>query len=246
MTGVLSTRDRYCLGDILLGLYNYDSKRAAKAIVTLTNYESDSTSLMERMLESLFDKYSHINLNDIKITEVFHEITKMMSSLSIKVPNQMHILIKTLITIEGVGRRLYPDFNIFDHISPFAKNLIKSRLSPKKLIKDIYLATLDMTMLVKDLPFELHEILYKAKNGRLKMIYEIKNMESLLMTVEKITNRISFSIVLAALIIGSSLIVLAKVPPLWNNIPLIGIAGYIAAGLMGFGLLIDIIRNKKM
>ena len=70
----------------------------------------------------------------------------------------MHLLIKTLITIEGVGRRLDPELNIFDNIGPFAKKLIQSRLSPKKLVKDIYLATLDMTMLIKDLPFELHEL----------------------------------------------------------------------------------------
>lgn len=246
MTGVLSLRDRYCLGDILLGLYNYDSKRAAKAIIKLTGYDDESTSLMEGMLESLFDKYSHININDINIDEVFIEITSMMAMLNIRIPSQMHLLIKTLITIDGVGRRLDPELNIFDHISPFAKKLIQGRLSPKKLVKDIYLATLDMTMLLKDLPFELHELLYKAKNGKLKMIYEIKNIESLLNSVEKITNRVSFSIVLAALIIGSSLIVHAKVPPLWNNIPLIGIAGYIGAGILGFSLLIDIIRNKRM
>jgi ubiquinone biosynthesis protein len=59
-------------------------------------------------------------------------------------------------------------------------------------------------------------------------------------------NRLAFAIVLAALIIGSSLIVLSGVPPKWLDIPVIGIVGFVVAGLMGFWLLISILRRGKM
>jgi ubiquinone biosynthesis protein len=61
-----------------------------------------------------------------------------------------------------------------------------------------------------------------------------------------VSNRISFAIVLAALIIGSSVIVHSSLPPLWNGIPIIGLAGFLVAGIMGFWLLLSIIRHGKM
>ncbi|MBW1933361.1 MAG: AarF/ABC1/UbiB kinase family protein, partial [Deltaproteobacteria bacterium] len=58
--------------------------------------------------------------------------------------------------------------------------------------------------------------------------------------------RLAFAIVLASLIIGSSLIVLSGIPPKWHGIPVIGLAGFIIAGVMGLWLLVSIIRRGSM
>ena len=63
---------------------------------------------------------------------------------------------------------------------------------------------------------------------------------------DQISNRVAFAIVLASLIIGSSLIVLSGIPPKWNGIPIIGIVGFVGAGMMGFWLLISILRHGRM
>lgn len=64
--------------------------------------------------------------------------------------------------------------------------------------------------------------------------------------MERISNRIAYAIVLAALIVGSSLIVLSGIPPRWHNVPVIGLFGFVLAACMGFALLISIIRHSKM
>ena len=78
------------------------------------------------------------------------------------------------------------------------------------------------------------------------MDIEHKGLTPMLNTHEQISNRIVFAIVLASIVIGSSLIVLSKIPPLWNDIPVIGVVGFITAGLLGFWLLISILRHGKM
>jgi len=65
-------------------------------------------------------------------------------------------------------------------------------------------------------------------------------------TLDQVSNRISFAIVLASLVMGSSLIVLAGIPPLWHDIPVIGIIGFLGAGAMGFWLLYSILRHGQM
>ena len=65
-------------------------------------------------------------------------------------------------------------------------------------------------------------------------------------THDRISNRIAFAIVLASLIVSSSLIVLADIPPKWHEIPIIGLTGFVVAGFMGFWLLVSILRHGKM
>lgn len=78
------------------------------------------------------------------------------------------------------------------------------------------------------------------------MIYEHKGLEPMLITHERITNRLAFSIVLASIVIGLLLVILSKISPLWRDIPVIGIAGFLASCILGFGILISIIPHNKM
>jgi ubiquinone biosynthesis protein len=66
------------------------------------------------------------------------------------------------------------------------------------------------------------------------------------MTLNRVSNRIAFAIVLAALIVGSSLIILSDIPPHWHSIPIIGLIGFLVAGVMGFWLLLSIIRHGRL
>ncbi|MBW1861791.1 MAG: hypothetical protein JRJ02_05390, partial [Deltaproteobacteria bacterium] len=68
----------------------------------------------------------------------------------------------------------------------------------------------------------------------------------MLSTHDRISNRLAFAIVLASLVIGSSLIVLSGIPPKWYGIPIIGLAGFLIAGVMGFWLLVTILRRGRM
>ena len=100
--------------------------------------------------------------------------------------------------------------------------------------------------LLKEIPGEVREILRQAKHGKVKMEFEHRGLEPMLSTHDRISNRLAFAIVLAALIIGSSLIVLSGIPPKWHEIPVIGLAGFIIAGVMGFWLLVSILRRGRM
>jgi ubiquinone biosynthesis protein len=119
-------------------------------------------------------------------------------------------------------------------------------MNPIKLLKDIHLSLIEFAILLRDFPSEIKEIITKIKHGELNVKFEHKGLEPMLKTHSQISNRISFSIVLASLIIGSSLIILSGIPPKWNDIPIIGIIGFFGGGIMGFWLLISILRHGKM
>jgi len=145
-----------------------------------------------------------------------------------------------------VGRKLDPDFNMIKHTEPFAKKLLKERLSLRRFAKDVYSSASELGLLLRDFPAEIREIIKQIKLGKIKIEFEHKGLEPMLNKHDQISNRISFSIVLSSLVIGSSLIILSDIPPRWYGISIIGIIGFLGAGIMGFWLLISILRHGKI
>jgi len=92
----------------------------------------------------------------------------------------------------------------------------------------------------------VRRIISQLKTGQTRVNFHHEGLEPATNALERSTNRLSFALVVAALIIGSSLIIHSKVPPLWGDVSVVGIVGYLLAGLMGFWLLISILRHGKM
>ncbi len=247
MMGTLLPKYQDYLGNIVVGVVNKDSNKITETLLHLTGtYNVENRDQLEYRVSELINQYAYISLKEIKVGELLNKLFRMLIDFKLRLPSDFYLLSKALITIEGVGTKLDPDFDMVSHIEPFAKNLLKKRLDPVKLVKDLYSSVAEFRLLIKDFPFDIREIIRQIKTGELKVEFVHKGLEPMLTKHDQISNRIAFAIVLAALIIGSSLIVLSKIPPLWQGIPIIGIVGYIAAGIMGFWLLISILKHGKM
>jgi ubiquinone biosynthesis protein len=247
MMGTLLPKHQDYLGNIIVGVVNKDSKKITETLLRLTGtYNIENRDQLEQRVSELINQYAYISLKEIKVGEFLNKLFRMLIDFKLRLPSDFYLLSKALITIEGVGTKLDPDFDMVKHIEPFAKNLLKKRLDPVKLAKDLYSSAAEFRLLLKDFPYEIREIIRQIKTGKLKVEFEHKGLEPMLIKHDQISNRIAFAIVLAALIIGSSLIVLSKIPPLWNEVPIIGIVGFVGAGIMGFGLLISILKHGKM
>ena len=247
MMGTLLPKHQDHLGNIIIGIVNKDSKRIAETLLRLTGtYNIENRDQLEQRVSEMVNQYAYIPLKEIKIGELLNKLFRMLLDFKLRLPSDFYLLSKALITIEGVGSRLNPDFDMISHIEPFAKNLLKKRMDPFKLARELSSSMAEFHLLLKDLPFEVREIIRQVKTGKLKVEFEHKGLEPMLAKHDQISNRIAFAIVLAALIIGSSLIVLSKIPPLWNDVPIIGIVGFVGAAIMGFWLLISILKHGKM
>jgi len=97
---------------------------------------------------------------------------------------------------------------------------------------------------VRDIPAELKELFRKASEGKLKLDIEYGALEHTLLRLDLISGRIASAIVLASLIIGSSIIVLSNTPPKWHEMPVIGLAGLFIAALMGLWLLTSFFHRR--
>ncbi len=247
MMGGISMRDREYLSSIFTSVINQDAARITKTLLQLsrTPHLKDADKL-EYDIQALLQQYSYRSLKSINMGVMLSQLIGLILSYRLNAPPNFFLLTKVIITIEGVGRMLDPDFDMVKHTTPFAKKLLKERMNPLKLAKAIYLSAIDLSALLRDLPSHVRGILTQIEDGKIRIEFEHKGLELIQETLNQISNRIAFAIVLAALVMSSALVVLAGIPPLWHGIPLIGIVGFLGAGIMGFWLLISIIRHGKM
>jgi ubiquinone biosynthesis protein len=153
---------------------------------------------------------------------------------------------KCLTTVEGMGRVLDPEFDIVSVARPYVRKVKLDRLRPARLARDFHEAGAQLVQFASEIPEGVRELLQLAKRGQVKIGFEHRGLEKMIDTHERISNRIAFAIVVAALIVGSSLVVRSQIPPLWHEMPIVGLAGFVAAGVMGFWLLVSILRHGRM
>jgi len=234
------------LSTILYGIVNNDPDRIIKSLSRISKSPIKNRELLEYDLLEFMQQHTPTDLKSMQMREILNDFVQIISKHNIKILPGFFMLLKSLITMEGVGRKLDPSFSITEYVRPQVKKILLKQNSLKTLPFDAYFNLGEILLLLRDLPFESREFIRMAKNGLFKMQFEHRGLEPLLKMLDILVNRMVFAIVLSAIIIGSSLVVLADIPPKIGDVPVIGIAGFSLAALIGFVLLFSILRKNKL
>lgn len=245
MVGFITPSVKEAMSSIILSITSGNYKNMAKSILVLCdNSKIENFHEFETNVYIFISHYIDLPLSDIKIEEVFDEMISILREFNMSVSSQVMMLIKSLIVLEGIGSSLDKDFKVLDHLSIFAKKHFKNKLKPKTLYAQLKNMFIDSYSILKNVPTDIGELLSMMKKGNLSITLEHKGLNLLAHTLDKLADRLSFSIVLASLVISSALIVNAKIPPLYNGVPIIGMIGFIFSGILGFIVLIGRIVSK--
>lgn len=244
MMGVILDSDKELMATLLLAIAEEDVEGLKKALLKFTKDEKfeDEKELEYDIIEFL-SSYSEMSIDQIEGAEVMEGLNRMFFKYKIRVPGNLLLLLKALIIIEGVGLMLDPKYNIIKNIEPFVRKLLGKKYNPQKLTKSVIKALGDLTRMAVNLPEDVEQVVHKLREGKLQIEFEHKGLEPLYHKMETVSNRIAFTLLLVALIIGSSLIVIADVPPHVNHVPVLGFLGFVISGLLAVRLIISILRH---
>jgi ubiquinone biosynthesis protein len=247
MMGRISHREREDFSDLVLYAIGGDEKKLMDALLRLTSYDEEpDRGQLERDVMEFVDYYLYRPLKELEVGALLQQLMGILTRHRLRLKPALFLMTKALTTAEGVGRALDEDFEIIPHLEPFLRDIQADRMRPRRIAGAMIDSGAELVDLLKEIPGEVRTILKKAREGKLKIEFEHRGLDPVLFTQDRTSNRIAFSIVLASLIIGSSLIVLSGIPPKWREIPIIGLAGFVVAGVMGFWLLISILRRGRM
>ncbi|MCD6219888.1 2-polyprenylphenol 6-hydroxylase [Candidatus Calescamantes bacterium] len=247
MVGRIDEETKSQFANILQAVIERDAPTIIESFIDMGMVEEDmDIKKLELDVADLVDRYYEVPLKELRMEGLLGEIINVVSQNRIKVPPNLYLLAKALITVESIGRELDPDFDMVTKMSPFVKKLFWHKYNPKLITKDIQKTILALADFTKTFPKEITKVLNKIKKGVLKIEFEHKDLEHLILRIHKASNRISFSVIIAALIIGSSIIMQTDKGPLFLDFPVFGIFGFLIAGIMGLWLAISILRSGKL
>ncbi len=247
MMGRIDRQTREDIVDLVLAIVRQNEAKATDALLRLTKHDAPiDRRRLEMDVADIVSQYLGKSLKEIGVGQLLHQFMDLISKYRLQIPPDLFMMIKAITMVEGFGTVLDPDFDYTSSATPFIKRIRMERMHPKRVAGDMLNSGAEIIHLLKEIPGGLHDILEQAKRGQTTIRFEHRGIEPMQKTLDQVSNRISFAIVLASLVMGSGLIVLAGIPPLWYNIPIIGIIGFLGAGAMGFWLLFSILRHGRM
>ncbi len=247
MMGTVDRTLREAFVDLVDAVVRRDEARTTRVLLKLTLWEDEpDLRLLSKDVADFMGEHLYKPLKDIEVSKLLQNLLDMAAQHRLRIPPELFLMMKAISTVEGVGLALDPDFDLIAHAEPFIRQVKLSRFSPQRLSSDAVGIVGQYIDFIKEFPKDLLEITRNIRQKKFTFMLELKNMENMLSTHDQISNRISFSIIIASLIIGSALIVISKTPPLFYGISAIGIIGFLAAAVMGIWLLVAIIKKGKL
>jgi ubiquinone biosynthesis protein len=243
--GRLSEEDAKNFIELIYYVIKNQEEKAALYVLKLSKVEGEiDISAFKKEMADIISTYFYSSLKNVELRALIDDMLKVMSRYRIYFKEDNYLLAKALVTMEGIGKRLYPEFNAAEEIKPFILKLYRQTLSPFNLLKRSHELNKAIMEFISNAPNDINEIINKIKTGNLKIEFEHVGLESFEESVEKSFNRLSTAIVIAAILIGSSMLLSSNIPPTIHGISLLGIIGYIFASIIGIILIFTILRKK--
>jgi ubiquinone biosynthesis protein len=247
MVGRLDDDLKLHLTELLLCVLRRDVDRLVMQLLYSGDLHDESNlKNLKRDLTEFIDDYYDILLQDLKVGKLLIDFIDILTEYKIKFPANLMLLSRALFVMEGLGKQLDPNFNMVEQLKPFAEQIIAERYSPTNIAKDAAKALQSYQALGKSLPKDIKEFINRINRNKFKIDLEHRGFERLINDLDKSTNRISFSMIISALIVGSSLIMQIDKGPMLFGFPILGLLGYSVAGFLGLGLAIAILRSGRM
>lgn len=247
MVGSVDRRTRERFVELIDAVVQKDPYRTTQVFLEIVDREEEPDQrLLERDIADLLSRHLYRPLQDIRIGKLLQQLLETASRHGLRIPPDLFLMLKALTTVEGVACMLDPGFDIFRKAEPFIRRIMLERFAPQRISGDVAQLASGLMKFVHQFPKDLLDIARLARQKKLFLRIENQGLDKMLATHDQISNRVSFSIIIAALIIGSALIVISEIPPLFYGISLIGIIGFLAAALMGIWLLVAILRKGRL
>lgn len=250
MVGRIANDMNYHFASLIIHLRNGHTKGMIKTFAAM-GVLTDETDMrtFTKDVENLQRKYYDVALNDVSLSTIFVELFQVAYRHHLQVPTEITILGKAILTLEGLITKLDPELSIMKAIEPFGKKLMFERYNPRNLLQKSWTEAVENLEILSQLPKDLKAIATTVRKGKLQLDINVQQAQMFLRRLDRISNRLSFSIILLSfsilmvgLIIGSS--IAGQTNMLWR-FPIIEV-GSIVASLMFLYLIFTIFKSGRM
>ncbi len=247
MMGRVDRRAREDFADIVHGYVSRDESRITDALLRIVEWDKEpDRRALERDIADFVELYLYKTLKELRIEDILQQMLELITRHRMRLPPDIFLMAKASAQAEGLGLVLDPDFDMAEKAAPFIKRIKLERLHPKRVIGDFLDSGGEVIQLLKEIPGETRDIMKQIKEGKATIGFEHRGLENFIFEMDRSSNRIAFSFVVASLIVGSSLIIRSDLGPFLFGFPALGVVGFSIATVFGLWLLISILRSGRL
>ena len=242
MIGMIDEQTREQLIDLLVAISKQNVDGAVKLVLEIGEpYREIDRPLLQIDMRDFIANYYGIPLERMNVGRMLSDFVGIMSNHGIRCPGSLMLLIRALVTLEGIGRELDADFNLAKHLQPFVEQVVRQRFQPARLAERVYDESCRMLEVAHEMPFYLNRTMKRISENDLRMQLEHRNLDHFILEMERSSNRLVVGMVVAALIVASALIVAGKVSSVWISVPM-----YVSSSLLAIWLIFGIFRSGRL
>lgn len=246
MVGRLTRHMRFALVNIIQAVGKRDSGRIIQVLLKLSDGDPpENMEMLEREILDALDAYTHVPMGEIKVGELMSELTNTFREHGLRIPAGMATVVKALLSGEGAARMLFPELDVIAEAEPIVRRLVIESHSPRQFMRSLGRTLENAWQMHSNLPGRIDRLLRKAEHGDATIKLRHENLAGLRETLDNASNRLSLAVVLAAMFLGSSIIITTDIKPYLFGYPAMGVIGYIISGVLGLWLIVTIIRRRK-
>jgi ubiquinone biosynthesis protein len=247
LVGRLDEEHIELLGRMLGGVLNRDTDRILRSLGRLGALRDDGDPAALRAdLRDFVDRYAGAPLYQLRIERIIREMLALFSRHRIRLPRDLYLMGKALMEVEGIARRLDPQIDMLSIAEPFIRKTLVRRMGGRRLARDAGGMIEDYRDFMGALPDTLRQILVKLRRGDLGVNLHHQGLSRLIREMDRSSNRLSVSLVTAALLVASSLIISINRGPMLFGLSAFGLVGYVIAGVFGLWLIVAVMRSGRM
>ncbi len=250
--GRISEENREHFATIFLALANRDYDTLVSRYVDMGFLSDESIDIekfqreMKEDLVEFLEPYYIMQARQIDFGAYVDRITHILIRHRLKLPSNLYLMDKALITLEGILRQLDPEFNYYESAKPYVAELIGLKRNPLHTLKGLKKNLNDLADAVALLPKQVRMVVRKITHGEIRINIHHEDLHYLIRDIDRSSNRLAFSVITAAIIIASSIIIHSAQGPMLFGLPVFGLIGYVLAAFLGIWILIGILRSGQL
>ncbi len=244
LAGQLTREMRFNVIDLFAACQQGDAERVAQIAIRMgrSTRRIDHNYLEKAVTATLFKHAESLRKME-NLGQLIFELIFVFGSNGIHITRDYTLLARAVISIEETAKALDPDFNLAEVGKPYIRKLTMDRWNPLTWGKHLASETREKLGVIADLPNDVQRILHRIEDEDIGLQLKFTGLERSSDTIHSAFSRLSLAVIIAALIIGSSIVITTGVSPMLWGYPAIGIIGYMLSGLMGLRVAWDIVRS---
>ena len=245
MIGRLTDDRREQVVSLLYGMTNHLPVKVAEILEDWSDNIHTDEQVLTIDIEAFVDQYSSLALKDLSLTSMMTDLMAILRDHKLILPADLTLLIKTYITLDGLGRHLNPEFNTLVFAAPYLQKVMNERYKPEAIARRGWRNMIGVADLLSSLPRDLRKLLRASRKGAFQIDITVKRLGVYVNHIDNAISRLTMGIVTAALIIGSSIIMTVEGGPELFGLPAFGFIGYSFATVAGIWLLHSIWKGGQ-